>query len=1603
MPSPPLVLQIQLDGPSAANASRVRQQIQQVLENNGLANVTKSTQQATRATRTFGEAIGVAGRNFVAYTSAVAIVGRVSIALSRATRDAIKFEREFVKLAQVLNTSVSSLSGLNREISALSREFGISANVIAKTSVILAQSGLAANDVAVALRSLSKTTLASTFQNIAQTTEGAIAIIAQFGEGAKNLEKQLGQINAVTKAYATESSDLIEAVRRGGAAFVAAGGDFTEFIALFTAVRSTTRESAETIATGFRTIFSRLQRPRTLEFFQSLGIQLENMDGTFVGAYQAIKLISEGLERLNIRPGQTRFAAVIEQIGGIRQVSRVIPLLTQFKKAEEARQVALAGGKSLDADVAKAQETTAQAIERTRQNFAALIREITQTGSFKAMVDIALSLANAFIEVARSLKPLIPLIATLGAIKLGGVLSGAVRGASTAGAPRFASGGKVLGFNRGGSVPGSGNGDTVPAMLEPGEFVIRKSAVQAFGVGGLADINKYGGGTGKKGVLPPAKGKGAKKKGLGNQVSELTTTRPTIAKYYDTDIKGVDDTFSVKPRRIEIGDREAFRNSAKTIWDEASAIYNKTKDDSGKKEANIFINGRTGGFAGKGTQTLGPTELRKGNTAKRRLNKIAGGLAEAKVQALLKRKGGDVKKLPDSHGADFKVGNRFAEVKTDAKRVSDRVLISKAVLAHGVLAKPTLKNNQPNEASPAIDFYHAKFAKGGSVGTDTVPALLTPGEFVVNKKSAQAFGYGGLAKINKYAKGGPVAVQKFGDGGNVQGAGGFDSSKVTSALVGVSFALSALTSIMSSASKDMQAVVSGLSDFGITLSGVILAASFGAKGGAKIKEKVKGAFGKGGGDDIVGVETEIKESSSSNDSHLIKINRTLLSILKSTQINTTRSGQQAGVYTPSEARNKEDKIRRTSRRGIRKNDTLLRESSGRGTEPLSTEDGSEDTATGIGKMAIATKIAQGAFAAVAVVAGGLSAAFTILSRTAELASERAIKKGDIDEALLQSDKAASNQQKATGIKAGVGGGAAIGAGIGAIFGPVGIAVGAAAGALLGLVTALALGENFMGFFLDAGYKVLTFFNDLFGLDFGDELATAFASMSPEVKRATRRLDVLGQAFEVATARFKERAEKDIASAKTRFKQGDTPISKKLAIDDLVDVTGPRLKASQDIENRKQKAEIAENKADQAIQREIGSRPLVSRPRGGLYGGAPNAFGQGPTATKEDSALARATADKLGETIDAAEKKLKGALESQASTTLDVIGTSTELARTNRTASDTYKKLNKGQLIVLDTNNIIVGDQLAKHSLLKNSFDQLIAAGYNQEQAAAALTEKVFGAASAVQQFAEATKASTNFVGSKLKGLLFGSTEEKLKSSATIQNAAAVAGGARLNDIQDSGQRNDVIDFSVAAFNSGLEKLGGNNIRDGLRDQVPQGVLDQFTAGLAGKEKTDAEDKLVDAIFGLDTTAVDQLKATKANILALQQNTAAHDAEIADATETVGAGAAGPVAALVTTATPILQEALSAIGSVGQSISTAATRPETAREGFYRERDAMNEGPGLLDTIFDFIKGAAPQTTGPVPAETAGSPQHQHQRQQQQKEKNRFQALIQPSKYPKMMG
>ena len=49
-----------------------------------------------------------------------------------------------------------------------------------------------------------------------------------------------------------------------------------------------------------------------------------------------------------------------------------------------------------------------------------------------------------------------------------------------------------LAFAKGGKVPGKGNKDTVPAMLTPGEFVMKKSAVQKHGMDKMKAMNRGG-------------------------------------------------------------------------------------------------------------------------------------------------------------------------------------------------------------------------------------------------------------------------------------------------------------------------------------------------------------------------------------------------------------------------------------------------------------------------------------------------------------------------------------------------------------------------------------------------------------------------------------------------------------------------------------------------------------------------------------------------------------------------------------------------------------------------------------------------------------------------------------------------------------------------------------------------------------------------------------------------------------------------------------------------------------------------------------------------------------------------------------------------------
>lgn len=426
-----------------------------------------------------GDRVGLAFKRLGAFSLAFRPIIAFTNALDTAVTEAVEFQDQMVRLSQIVGgNTIRDVSSLSKQIRTLSTTFGVSSKELAGIGDTLLQAGLKANETRLALQALAKVPLAPTFESMEQAGEGLIAMMGQFGVTADQFSKRLSQINTLSAKYAVESSDLINAVRKSGASFAGAGGNLEELLALFTAVRASSRESADTIATSFRTIFARLQRPGTVNFLESLGVQLRDIKGNFVGPFQAILNIAEKLNKIN--PQSQLFAQVVEEIGGIRQVNKVQTLLKETAAAREALNVAQNAGNSLDEDAAKRQASLAVQLTKLSESFKNIFKTLATDKTFLSFTESILSAATAVTKLVDQLAPLAPLIVGLGSISIAGKIGSFTQGFGKRLTQRAA----------GGMVGGTGNKDSELSMLMPGEFVVNKRAVNAIGAENLHRLNE---------------------------------------------------------------------------------------------------------------------------------------------------------------------------------------------------------------------------------------------------------------------------------------------------------------------------------------------------------------------------------------------------------------------------------------------------------------------------------------------------------------------------------------------------------------------------------------------------------------------------------------------------------------------------------------------------------------------------------------------------------------------------------------------------------------------------------------------------------------------------------------------------------------------------------------------------------------------------------------------------------------------------------------------------------------------------------------------------------------------------------------------------------
>lgn len=502
-----------------------------VVSNTAMRAAREEIRAGTTSLERFGTQAGHAVRRFLAFSvSAGAIIAGFR-GLREGIGQALEFEKAMIKVAQVSGETPDKVQAIEQEVSRLSKTLGVSSQELVGVALTLKQAGLSAQETKTALQAVAEASLAPNFGSMKEIVEGSIAVFRQFDGEVGNLSTHLGAMNAVAGAFAVEASDLVEVVRKAGGSFKQTGGDLNQLLGLFTAVRSTTRESAETISTGLRTIFTRLQRNETVEALKSLQINLRytsdeatrlgnnSLENQFVGAEEAVRRLSEGLKGL--QQTDPRYAGVVEELGGYRQISKVIPLLQQFGESQKAINVAQIGQISLQSAAEKAQGGLLNRTKAVKEEFLELFRALTKDSGFQALAKSLLNIAKIMASVLDYLRPMIPLFTSLAAIKIGQALIGAVprfvQQTATGRAPD-----PILRRARGGVVPGVGDTDSVPAYLTPGEFVIRKSSAQKIGYSALQDMNS-----------------GVQRFAGGGQVQ----TRPGVVGIITSQKKKVDETF----------------------------------------------------------------------------------------------------------------------------------------------------------------------------------------------------------------------------------------------------------------------------------------------------------------------------------------------------------------------------------------------------------------------------------------------------------------------------------------------------------------------------------------------------------------------------------------------------------------------------------------------------------------------------------------------------------------------------------------------------------------------------------------------------------------------------------------------------------------------------------------------------------------------------------------------------------------------------------------------------------------------------------------------------------------------------------------------------
>lgn len=342
-------------------------------------------------------------KNTITYQISASMFNAVTGALSDAVSYTKNLNSSLNDIRIVTGQSADQMARFAASANASAQKLSTTTNAYAKASLIFYQQGL--NDAEVKKRTDAVVKMSNvTKENMEDVSSYMTAIWNNFDNGSTSLEHYADVMTALGAATASSTKEIAAGLEKFASIGKTIGLSYEYATSAVATIVDKTRQSADTVGTGLRTIFSRLQGlslGETLEdgvdlnkystALKTVGVNILDASGNMKDMDAILDSLAGKWKNLS----NAQKTALAQTVGGVRQYTTLISLMDNWDSMEQNLNIASTSERSLQKQQDIYAESWEAASERSQAALEALYQTLLNDKGFIAIINGLTGVTNA--------------------------------------------------------------------------------------------------------------------------------------------------------------------------------------------------------------------------------------------------------------------------------------------------------------------------------------------------------------------------------------------------------------------------------------------------------------------------------------------------------------------------------------------------------------------------------------------------------------------------------------------------------------------------------------------------------------------------------------------------------------------------------------------------------------------------------------------------------------------------------------------------------------------------------------------------------------------------------------------------------------------------------------------------------------------------------------------------------------------------------------------------------------------------------------------------------------------------------------------------------